>query len=146
MPRARLHARAINLTTRNWDDPRVWESEYERIDKSNPNLIKLQENANPSHLKASRMYATLEGCLEQIQALKQVLLSTPALCSLSINTSETPEDCTSSPVPAGIYCGMGFTAGKGPPPLEEFEVVAYRGVAILWKAIHVRAMRWTTGQ
>lgn len=113
-PKVRLHAYA-DTAPRRHDNTTT---------RDECNLIKLRGIANLSNFRVDCTYTTADGCLEITQPLKQILLTAPALRSLTLNISMPSGGCVIYSPPQK-YCGMGFVGDEKIPPLEELILIDY---------------------
>lgn len=75
-------------------------------------------------IRAEVSYFESEEALKITQPLKHLLLTCPNLRRLSLDIAPQLSR-THFTVPSARYCGLGFSQGERPPPMEELEVLDY---------------------
>ncbi|KAL1836260.1 hypothetical protein VTJ49DRAFT_5391 [Mycothermus thermophilus] len=80
--------------------------------------------ASLTSLRIKIEYGEAQSCRPITRALKEVLLNSPRLRTLSINIGHPRKGCVGRGAEPE-YCGFGFAGGETLAPLEELEVIAY---------------------
>lgn len=87
-------------------------------------LTHLTGSLNLYSLRVDASYTEAEEALRMMRPLKKLLLSCPNLRKLWLDI-HTPRGTCLSYDPTYEYCGLGFTGGERPPPLEALDIIDY---------------------